>query len=326
MARVIFTDRAHAGHRQDRVHEACLAVARPPAGAAAWEAEIRALCPTPCSVESNLAACGDPVEFQFVWSADEHGVDTRVTADPDPEGSAHARRQRCLDLAPPLASRQHALLERWLRFADGAAWRYGGWIGSRFRDDRFVHKLYLEIPGTAAAKDGPLDGLSILQGLPVRGVVPIMLGFDPNTDGVEIYSETAPVLPDALTLLCGRFGLPGQSRRAIGLLEKLMQQRISARMPSAEQGLSLATDGEGTVTSLTWHAHADALLGPPAKARQALLVLGDALGWSMEAYAALSRPDDTGRVPWHGVIGLSIDRRAGVLLSVTCSTRPGDWQ
>jgi len=309
------------GDRRDRVHRACLAVSGSIEASARWEAEVRALCTHPQSSESNLAVGGDPVEFQFVWSVADGKVDRRVTADPAPDTSPDVRLARCLSLAPPLLPDQTYYLGRLLRDQGERSCRYGGWLGSRWRGSAFGRKLYMEIPAGVAWRDWSSVGPDDWNRLPVRGLVPIMAGLDPARVGIELYGEMAPMSSDALALMCAQFALPPVSREAIGMLEALMQQRIGAHMPAAEQGLSLAMDDNRQVISMTWYARADALLGSAWQTREALLALGAACGWTMGEYTALSAPDEQGAVPWHGVIGLTIARDAGLLFSATCSTR-----
>lgn len=308
---------------RDRLHRACLATTGSTDDAARWEAEVRSLCSHPSSTLSNLAAGGDPVEFQFVWSADGK-VDRRVTADPAPSASPEERLAQCLTLAPALLPSQENFLEQLLHDQRSRACRYGGWLGSRWRGEAFGRKLYLEIPAGVPWHAWSYVGPAGLDWLPVRGLIPIMAGLDPARAGIELYGEIAPMPCDALVLLCAQLDLPPVAREAIRLLEALMRQRIGAHMPGAEQGLSLAMDDQRRVISMTWYAHADALLGPPNEVRDALLDLGKARGWRMDEYNALSAPDEHGAVPWHGVIGLTIARDAAPLLSATCSTRPED--
>ncbi len=45
----------------------------------------------------------------------------------------------------------------------------------------------------------------------------------------------------------------------------------------------------------------------------------------MDAYAALSRPDASGRVPWHGLAGVTIAAEGNIACSLTCSLTPSDW-
>jgi hypothetical protein len=162
--------------------------------------------------------------------------------------------------------------------------------------------------------------------MPVRALNPIMAGLDPATDCVEIYCEIAPLDADALPILLSLFELPPLSRQAVNLLAELGQQSVRGKMPTDEQGLSLSLDQTGRLMALTWYAYADALLGPPAQIRRALLTVGAAHSWEMDRYRALSVPDDGGRVPWHGLIGLTISRGAGLLLAATCSTGTDDLE
>ncbi|MGB9103032.1 hypothetical protein [Stenotrophomonas indicatrix] len=309
--------------RCDELHRACLAIEGSSGAAALWEEEVRTMCGQPEATSSNLAGGGDPVEFQFVWAADSGQVDCRVTVDAAPDATPQQRLTHCLALAPSLPSGSLDTLRPLLDERHGNDLRYGGWIGTRRRAGSFNRKLYLEIHAGSEWHAITWPRLSAFMQLPVRGLVPIMAGVDPARPGIEVYCDVAPMATDALAIICTRTALPAQSRKAIALLEALMQQRIGAEMPSAEQGLSLALDAQGRVISLTWHAPADALLGPAPQAREALLRLGKKQGWNMAAYAAMSAPDQHAAVPWHGVVGLTISDGAGVLLSATCSTRPG---
>jgi|GEM_PF-757244 len=285
-----------------------------------WDAEVRALCLDPASRNSNLAAVGDPVEFQAVWATENGRFDLRVTADPDPNGSAANRLARCLALAPSLSLQQIGYRDWLIRAQTDGTPRYGGWVGSRLRDGAMHRKLYLEIPAGSRWRDWPVASPITRPGMPVRALNPIMAGFDPATECVEIYCKIAPLDADALPILLSLFELSPLSRQSLKLLAELRQQSVRGKMPTDEQGLSLSMDQTGRLTALTWYAHADALLGPPAQIRQALLTVGAAHGWEMDRYRVLSAPDDRGHVPWHGVIGLTISRRAGLLLAATCST------
>ncbi|MEG0191544.1 MAG: hypothetical protein RR831_02325 [Stenotrophomonas sp.] len=312
-----------AAGRCDELHRACLAIEGSSSTAALWEEEVRTMCSRPEATASNLAGGGDPVEFQFVWAADSGQVDCRVTVDAAPDGTPQQRLSRCLALAPPLPPGSFDTVRPLLTERHDNDLRYGGWVGTRRRAGHFGRKLYLEIPAGSDWHASTWSRLSAFKQLPVRGLVPIMAGVDPARPGIEVYCDVAPMATDALAIICTQAALPVQSRKAIALLEALMQQRIGAAMPSAEQGLSLALDAHGRVISLTWHAPADALLGPAPQAREALLRLGEMKGWNTAAYAAMSAPDRHAAVPWHGVVGLTIAEGAGVLLSATCSTRPG---
>src|ERR1044071_8731139 len=308
----------------DRLSAASQPAARSARDADVWEAGVRALRLDPASRQSNLAAVGDPVEFQAVWAAADGRLDLRITADPDPNGSAANRLARCLTLVPSLSQQQIGYRDWLVRAQTDGAPRYGGWVGSRLRDGAMRRKLYLEIPAGSSWRDWPAAAPITRPGMPVRALNPIMAGLDPATDCVEIYCEIAPLDADALPILLALFELPPLSRQALDLLVELRQQSVRGKMPTDEQGLSLSMDQAGRLTALTWYAHADSLLGPPAQIRRALLTVGAAHGWEMDRYRALGAPDDCGRVPWHGVIGLTISRKAGLLLAATCSTGTND--
>lgn len=322
MSTLPFPQLTAAGGR-DELHRACLAIAGSIGAAAPWEEEVRAMCERPEASASNLAVGGDPVEFQFVWAADSGQVECRVTVDAAPDATPQQRLERSLALAPTLLPESVATLGPLLDGRHDNDLRYGGWVGTRRRAGSFSRKLYLEIPAGCDWHASTWPRLTAFKQLPVLGLVPIMAGVDPARPGIEVYCDVAPMTSDAFAIMCAQVALPAQSRKAIALLEALMQQRTRAWMPSAEQGLSLALDVHGRVISLTWHAPADALLGPATRAREALLRLGGMKSWNMAPYAAMSAPDQHVAVPWHGVVGLTIADDADVLLSVTCSTRPG---
>jgi hypothetical protein len=316
-----------AGHgRRDQLASACRAIGGSQL-AAAWEDQLRMLCADPASAASNLAAGGDPVEFQCVWSVGDGRVDWRATVDPDPAATPLARQARCLAAVSPCVAGRLQDLQALLDDRPGRIWRYGGWVGTRRRDGAFHRKLYLEIPSGATWQEWSSFAPPALRELPLRAFVPIMAGLDPQRPGIEIYGQMASMQVAALSLICDRLGFPAVAPKAIGLLQALMEQRLPTRMPAAEQGLSLAMDEAGEGVSLTWYAPCDAVLGPPARAREALLGFGVRRQWQMDEYAALSAPERTGCVPWHGVIGLTVGRDGGFFLSVTCSTRQeGDPQ
>lgn len=285
-----------------------------------WTGEARALCADLGSTCSNLSAVGDPIEWQFVWSVDDGSLDPRVTVDPIPRGTARARVDRCLSLAPRLTPDQ-GNRARSLVAAQGVRARYGGWIGTRLRGGAFRRKLYLEMPHDFPWKRWWGGGEHSLGALPIPTLTPTMAGFDAVADGAEIYGKCTPLSLDALSVLCSALGRTSAAREGVAILCEARQQHIAARLPTTSQGFSLALNRRGRLEAITWYAYCEDLLGPAPRARNALLAIGASQDWDMRAYERMSAPGESGAVPWHGVIGLTVSRQAGVQFSASCSTR-----
>jgi hypothetical protein len=282
-----------------------------------WARALRSLCAEPDSAASNLTAIGDPVELQCVWDLDSGRTAIRATLDPAPSAPPALRMARATRAVTGLSPAQAALRDR-LRALP--AHRFGGWIG--LRDAGRGRKLYVEVPARAPWRDWPELAAAAGPPLPVRAFAPMLLGLDPGSGGSEVYGGIAPLVAVALGPTLRALGLPDRSGDMLHLIGDLAERRISARLPGADQGLSIAVAATGEPRALTWYTHAEALIGPDVAGRPRLLRFGRQHGLDLTAYRRLSAPRPNGAVPFHGVIGVSADRGGALALSVTCATRP----
>jgi hypothetical protein len=290
-------------------------------GAGAWRElanAIETVCPDPGSHASDLCEDGDPVELAFVWPGDE----VRVTCDPAPGASAATRLTAALShCGEGLTARQAAIAER-LAARLGPNARYGAWVGLRVRHATIVHKLYLEIPDGVAA-ELCVPAAQPLRHLPVRAMRPVMAGFDPATGGSEIYYRIAPLNPHALVILLRSLGLPPLGRSMVSVIEQLSGRIAGAALPSPDQGLSIAFGPNGVALGCSWYTFASLLLGPPDRARNAVLEHCERHGWNAARYRAVTGRDATGQLPIHGVLGVTATAAGDVAVTVTCSCGVG---
>ncbi|SDU30632.1 hypothetical protein [Stappia sp. ES.058] len=252
---------------------------------------------------SRLTPAGAPLEAAVVWPT----PGLRVSLDPDPDGSPADRARSCrAALSRPLAAAQAAVAARvgdWQRDFGG---RYGAWLGLRVAGGELRDKLYLDVPEGCAwqSLDEEMAGQPAV--LPRRQIRLTMIGLDPASGGTEFYYRCGRLFPAELDTLMRRFGLDERGGEVVGFLTTLTQRTVRFELPSYDMGFSCAFDAQGRARVFTWYSNATALLGPPERARAALLRVGNEAGWPMDAYDALTLPDDTGRVPEHGLVGVML--------------------
>ncbi|MGH3692916.1 MAG: hypothetical protein ACRDRX_02745 [Pseudonocardiaceae bacterium] len=300
----------------DRVATALAAV--DPSGARFFGTEIRTLCPAPGSLDSRLCANGDPVELSFIWPGDS----LRLSCDPAPGSTAAARLQIARALCAAELSATQCVEVRRLKAWGAGHGRWGGWVGSRLISGRPKRKLYVEVVAGAPWRTwGPAARLFVPEAC-TRTLTPVMAGFDTSCGSIEVYCRTPPLHRDVIWGLVAAVGLPPHAGVLVSAVERMTGQAVRTRLPGHDQGVSITISPGGQVETLTWYTHADALFGPPAQVRAAYLRAAADHGWPVRRYAAMSAPDVTGRVPWHGLAGFSLRGDAQVAISVTCAVRP----
>jgi hypothetical protein len=260
---------------------------------------------------SNLNAVGAPLELGFAWP--DGGL--RITLDPDPLAAATARRRICLAAnVGELTSPQVDLAHRLADWGDRHSIRWGAWLGLRGQGGAVRRKLYLEIPPEAPWRSWEEDLIGAPPVLEPRSVQPVMLGLDGLRGGVEVYARCVGLHPAELDVLLGRVGLAPRGGEVVRMVEALMRRSIRFSLPADDMGFSYALDAGGRALAFTWYATARSLLGPPARAREAILRVGRSAGWDLDAYAALTDAPET---PHHGLIGITL--LSGGLLQLNVS-------
>jgi hypothetical protein len=267
---------------------------------------------------SNLTAAGVPLELGFVWPQN----DMRLTVDPMPGGSAQERSASCVAATAGtltnLQSDTAGRLRLWQR--DHSA-RYGAWLGLRARGGDIRRKLYLDVPQTAPWQPWEAEIVGKPAVLPSRGIVPTMAGLDGDRGGVELYYRAQGLHPAELDTLLARAGLPPRGVEIARTVQELLQRTIRGPLPSADMGFSYALDESGRALAFTWYSTSRALLGPPSRAREAILRVVRAQGWDAGDYERLTGDADT---PHHGIVGMTIPREGPMQLTATVAAVPGE--
>lgn len=282
------------------------------------EAVRAALAPHCPADASNLTASGAPIEAGFVWPR----AAMRLTVDPDPRAPAVLRSALCrVATENGLTHMQRAVVarlgERHRR--EGARW--GAWLGLRGRGDALRRKLYLEIPIGSAADD-PETAPPAPRGLAeARRIQPTMMGLDGDRGGTELYCRAHGLHPAELDTLLDHAGMARRGGEIVRVIETLTQRTIRWPLPSGDMGFSIARDEHGKPLAFTWYSTSRALLGPPGRARAAVLRAGLAAGWDLSGYAALTAGDAT---PHHGVIGVTIPVHGPLEFNASVAILPPD--
>lgn len=265
---------------------------------------------------SNLNAVGAPLELGFAWPGDT----PRMTLDPDPLASPMARGRICLEAASgDLTSAQADLAAEIVGWGERSGIRWGGWLGLRVQGDAVRRKLYLEVPPAAPWRAWEEDLVGAPPVLEARGVQPVMVGLDGRRGGPEIYYRCAGLHPAELDVLLARVGMAPRGGEVVRLVEALMRRSIRFSLPADDMGFSYALDAAGRAMAFTWYATGRSLMGPPARAREAVLRVGRGAGWDMDAYAALTEGPET---PHHGLVGATLLLDGSLQLNVSVAAAP----
>lgn len=294
--------------------------------------EISQLCGGGCALEqliqaaqasvetspqaSRLTACGAPIEAAFVWPANE----LRLSIDPCPAHSATVRTQRCLQaMRTAMSPLQEQLLQRTLGWQDTRTCRFGAWLGLRMTSGRLHQKLYLEVPIEAhwqAWEQGLLDAAAVL---PNRAIRLTMLGLDPHSGKIELYYRCAPLFASELNTLMRRVDLPERAPEVSAWIRTLIQRTARFELPSHDMGFSYALDASARAQAFTWYSTSEALLGPPERARAALLREPERSS-ALRAYQSFSNCDE---IPEHGLVGAVLAPNVPMQMTATVSVHAG---
>ena len=144
-----------------------------------------------------------------------------------------------------------------------------------------------------------------------------MIGLEGDRGGCEIYYRCGSLFPSELDTLMRRFGLTERGAEIASAVQGLVRRTIRRELPSADMGFSCALTESGLAQAFTWYSTSRALLGPAARAREALLRVGHASGWPIDRYAALTAPETDAEVPHHGLVGMTIPRDGAMQVTAT---------
>lgn len=280
------------------------------------DAVRRALAPRCPADRSNLTASGAPIEAGFVWP----GAELRLTVDPDPLASARMRLAACRDAAGNiLAPSQRAVAARLATRQRRQGARWGAWLGLRAAKGGIRRKLYLEVPPAPPRGDDETAALTPASLVAERAIVPAMVGLDGSRGGIEVYGRCRGLYPTELDTLLAHAGMERRGVEIVRTIEALTGRTIRGELPSADMGFSVARGEDGGPLAFTWYSTSRALLGPPGRARAAVLRVGLAAGWDLRGYARLTAGAAT---PHHGVIGVTIPVHGPLQLTASVALFP----
>lgn len=263
---------------------------------------------------SDLTPAGAPLEVAFVWPSGE----LRVSADPCPGAGARARLLSCLSgLTAALSPHQARHVERVAAWQREHGSRFGGWLGYRVIGGILRSKLYLDVPRGAPWQAWEAEVCDAAPVLPSRSLRLAMIGLDTRSGGLELYYRCDRLFPKELDTLLKRLRLPERGGEVVALVAALTRRSIRFELPSYDMGFSYAFDGQGRPQVFTWYSVAEALLGPPGKVREAILRVGRAAGWDLDAYARLT---DARAVPGHGLVGAVLAPELPMQVTATVAT------
>lgn len=273
------------------------------------------------SAPSRLTPVGAPLEAAVVWPA----PGLRVSLDPCPDASPDVRVRSCrTDIAQPFTAEQADVMARVALWRKDHPGRYGAWLGLRVVDGDLRKKLYLDVPQRCCWETCEAQTVGAPAVLLHRQIRLTMIGLDPVSGGVELYYRCGRLFPPEIDTLLRRFALAERGAEVVDFIAALTRRTVRFELPSFDMGFSCAFDAQGRARVFTWYSNARALLGPPARARAALLRVGTEAGWPMADYEALSRPDAQGRVPEHGLVGVMLADGHPLQATATVALAPPD--
>jgi hypothetical protein len=149
-----------------------------------------------------------------------------------------------------------------------------------------------------------------------------MIGIDPQRGGVELYYRCRPLFPPELDTLLRRFRLSERGAEICAVVQALTQRTIRLALPSSDMGFSCAFAHDGRPLAFTWYSTSVGLLGPPARARDAVLRLGRARNWPIDRYARLTVAERDEAVAAHGLIGVVLPPAGAPQVTATVAVLP----
>jgi hypothetical protein len=253
-------------------------------------ATVRSVWPEVAWQASLLTPGGSPVEFNF--STASPSVARYVVQVAPPESPPASRLAATVAYLGGLGVLVPAspLLQLIREEQATAVTRWGCWLGGRHgaADDRY--KLYVEVPATRAAiVDARTSAMDLTPAGILGGVGELRLfGIDADGDSVERYYSIHPLPVDLLAAVMADAGLGDRLEALLDLVREATGRPVTDRLPAGVVGVSRrGTTGDGVVSVI---ASANAWLGPDAACRSRLIGLVDRRGWSLGAYAAVTRP------------------------------------
>jgi hypothetical protein len=269
--------------------------------------------------DSDLTSVGAPLEVAFVWPAD----DVRISVDPCPGATARQRSDTCMRAtADALTPRQRSIVAQVDEWQTHGQTRFGAWLGVRANGGDIRTKLYLDVPPLAPWRAWERAFVGAPPALPRRDVSLTMIGLDAHRGIVELYYRCAPLFPTELDTLLRRFCLPQRGAEICARLLALTLRTIRFTLPSFDMGFSCAFGEDRRPLAFTWYSTSVGLLGPPARARDAILRVGRAEGWPVDDYASLTAGDANGPVPDHGLLGMTLPRDGAMQMTATVAALP----
>jgi len=167
---------------------------------------------------------------------------------------------------------------------------YGAWFGGAHGMASDRYKIYAEIPkGASLDKDKLVpDLLKHGPPLPHCRSLPVMFGFQPDSDVREVYFRAAGLAEEDLGMLLWSNGLGHRYRETLELMEAVFGR--PGRMAALE-GFSLAFDsGHSSVKAVSLFAQATVLFGNDAHVRRTLLQIGRSRNWELTLYEQATEP------------------------------------
>jgi len=276
---------------------------------------------------SKLNASGAPLEFTFSTLGGEVRYAVEVGGPDVPPADRLEVAARLLGQAG-VGPTADEVVARFRGLQQPGELSWGAWLGVRHLPEGDEFKVYAQLP-----RDTPpaatLFLREVLGAIPTlaggRRLQPVAVGGTPGSPRTEVYFELSGVGLDADTLdrLLDPFGL-GSDRQ---LLWDLMSQAEGAALPGGpslpevDYGFSLSALPGGAAPVASVFARSCNFLGPDAFARWSMLKVASLRGWSLGAYAAMTRPlaDRIMSCDSHNVVGflLAGGCRSGMHISLS---------
>ena len=250
---------------------------------------------------SHLTPDGFPVELTFSSLA---GHDVRYALEvAGPEMPERERIRIAFQLYRELAARQAsaevecALVE----MQSTQELFYGAWFGGAHGSATDRYKIYAETPkGASLQKVAP--GM-FERGLPLPHCqsVPVMFGFQPDSDVREVYFRTPGLAAEDLGRLLWEWGLSPRYGETLEFVEATCGRPLAS--PIIE-GFSLASGPGRNSKAVSFFATSSALFGSDANVRHMLLTFARSRDWVPTLYERVTETlqyrDDL--PSYHGVI------------------------
>lgn len=160
---------------------------------------------------------------------------------------------------------------------------YGAWFGGAHGVIADRYKIYAEIPKDVFLPEHGLVPCAFQQGLPLPHChpVPVMFGFQPDTDVREVYFRATGLAPEDMGRLLWSNGLGRYYQEALELIQAACGR---PRPMAAIEGFSLAFDLDRHVRAISLFAESAVLFGNDANVRSTLLPIAHSRNWAFTLY------------------------------------------